>query len=135
MGRKVFFSAILAGALFSYSRLPSWGGEVNPGGSLYLKHCASCHGPDGRGKGPVSPYLKVKMPDLTALKKSNKGVFPLARVMSAIDGTRPVPGHGDASMPVWGEVFREELKEKKYTELTSLLKTKAIAEYIATLQR
>jgi len=33
------------------------------------------------------------------------------------------------------EVFREELKEEKYRELTSLLKTKAIAEYIAALQR
>jgi hypothetical protein len=38
-------------------------------------------------------------------------------------------------MPVWGEVFREEFKEEKYRELTTLLKTKTIAEFIATLQR
>jgi hypothetical protein len=38
-------------------------------------------------------------------------------------------------MPVWGEVFKEELKEEKYRELTTLLRTKVIAEYISTLQR
>ena len=37
-------------------------------------------------------------------------------------------------MPVWGEVFLTD-KEKKYPELTTLLKAKFIAEYVATLQR
>jgi len=38
-------------------------------------------------------------------------------------------------MPVWGEVFRDKLEGQKYPELTTLLKAKLIAEYIATLQR
>jgi mono/diheme cytochrome c family protein len=73
--------------------------------ALYLKYCGSCHGADGKGRGPVSSDLKVKVPDLTTLSKNNKGVYPLPRVMSAIDGTRKVRGHGDPAMPVWGEVF------------------------------
>jgi hypothetical protein len=55
--------------------------------------------------------------------------------MAAIDGSRTVRAHGDRQMPVWGEAFRTELEEKKYTELTALLKAKVIAEYLATLQR
>jgi hypothetical protein len=72
---------------------------------------------------------------MTTLSKNNKGVYPLPRVMSAIDGTRKVRGHGDPAMPVWGEVFKEELKGGKYAELTTLRKTQAIADYIARLQR
>jgi len=83
----------------------------------------------------VSPFLKIKIPDLTLLKKNNKGVFPLARVMASMDGSRAVRGHGDAAMPVWGEVFRKEVESEKYPELTALLKNKIIAEYLSTLQR
>ncbi len=105
------------------------------GEALYLKYCGSCHGADGKGRGPVSSDLKVKVPDLTTLAKNNKGVYPVPRVMSSIDGTRKVRGHGDPAMPVWGEVFKEELKGEKYSELTTLRKTQAIADYIAKLQR
>jgi hypothetical protein len=38
-------------------------------------------------------------------------------------------------MPVWGEVFSAERDKKKYPELTTLLKAKIIAEYVATLQQ
>ena len=55
--------------------------------------------------------------------------------MATIDGRRTVKGHGERDMPVWGEVFLTEKEKKKYPELTSLLKAKIIAEYVATLQR
>jgi len=87
------------------------------------------------GDGFVSPFLKIELPDLSLLKKNNKGVFPFSGVMASIDGSRVVRGHGDPAMPVWGEVFRKELEPQKYHELTFLLKVKIIAEYISTLQR
>jgi hypothetical protein len=55
--------------------------------------------------------------------------------MSSIDGSRAVRAHGDREMPIWGEVFRKEAEAGRFTELTSLLKARAIAEYVATLQR
>ena len=100
----------------------------------YLQYCASCHGKDGKGGGTVSRDLKVRVPDLTVLAKKNKGVYPLDQVMAAIDGRRAIRGHGDRNMPVWGETFQSESEGKKYPELTTLLKSKIIAEYIATLQ-
>ena len=109
--------------------------EEDGGEALYRKYCSSCHGSDGKGRGPVSSDLKVKVPDLTTLSKNNKGMFPLRRVMAAIDGTRKVRGHGDPAMPVWGEVFKEEHKGDKYTELTGLRHTQVITDYIAKLQR
>jgi mono/diheme cytochrome c family protein len=107
----------------------------NGGKEMYLKYCASCHGSEGRGDGPVSRDLKVKVPNLTLLRGNNKGAYPLDRVMSSIDGSRTVRAHGTRNMPVWGEVFRQEYEKEKYTELTSLLKAKLIAEYVDTLQK
>ena len=109
--------------------------ETDSGKQLYMQYCSSCHGMEGRGNGPVTPYLKIKVPDLTLLKKNNKGIYPVSKVMSAIDGSRAVRAHGDREMPVWGEIFRKETEGAKYGELTALLKGKLIAEYVATLQR
>jgi len=116
-----------------YSGAPA--AETDAGKQLYLQYCGSCHGADGKGNGPVAKQLKIKATDLTQLRKKHKGVFPLDDVMATIDGRRIVKGHGERDMPVWGEVFLTETEKKKYPELTSLLKAKIIAEYVATLQR
>ena len=118
-------------ALYSGARAA----ETDAGKQIYLQYCASCHGADGKGSGPVAKQLKIKATDLTLLRKKHKGIFPLDDVMATIDGRRIVKGHGERDMPVWGEVFLTEKEKKKYPELTSLLKAKIIAEYLATLQR
>ncbi|HEX9146004.1 MAG TPA: cytochrome c [Candidatus Binatia bacterium] len=112
-----------------------WSAEADQGEVLYIQYCSSCHGKDGRGGGSVSPYLKLKIPDLSLLKKNHKGIYPLDDVMAAIDGRRSVRAHGDRQMPVWGEVFHKDVEKQKYSELTSLLRAKMIAEYVAQLQR
>ena len=109
--------------------------EVDAGQELYMQYCGSCHGEDGRGSGPVSAYLKIKVPDLTLLRKNNRGIYPMDQVMSAIDGRRTVRAHGDHKMPFWGEIFRKETEGGKYAELQALLKAKLIAEYIANIQQ
>jgi hypothetical protein len=38
-------------------------------------------------------------------------------------------------MPVWGESFSREVKDPKSAEATTSVKVRAIAEYIATIQR
>lgn len=35
------------------------------GATIYRDFCASCHGPYGRGDGPIAPELKEKLPDFT----------------------------------------------------------------------
>ena len=134
MARR-FLSWGVAAILMFVSLVESFGAEPNGAKEMYLKYCGSCHGNGGKGDGPVSRDLKIKVPDLTLLRSKNKGIYPTNRVMSSIDGSRTVRAHGDRTMPVWGEVFREEHETQKYTELTSLLKAKLIAEYLATLQK
>ncbi|HWO42525.1 MAG TPA: cytochrome c [Candidatus Eisenbacteria bacterium] len=133
MRAKLTLLAMIA-AVF-YCTATAGAGGADGGQKLYLQHCASCHGKDGKGSGPVSPHLKVKVPDLTLLKNNNNGRYPLDYVVSTIDGRRSVRAHGDREMPVWGEIFSQELEKEKYKELTTLLKAKVIAEYVGTLQR
>jgi Cytochrome C oxidase, cbb3-type, subunit III len=113
--------------------IPVWSADADTGRNFYRQYCASCHGQEGRGNGPVSRYLTVKVPDLTLLKQTHHGIYPLDQVMSVIDGRRIVRAHGNREMPVWGEIFKRE--EEKYPERTTLLKAKIIAEYVGTLQR
>ena len=75
------------------------------GKAEFQSSCASCHGVDGKGKGPIGELLKVPPPDLTGLAKANNGVFPTDAVYEAIYGSRVISAHGNREMPIWGERF------------------------------
>ena len=49
--------------------------DFDAGKSEYQSSCETCHGADGKGKGPLSTQLKVPPADLTVLAKKNNGVF------------------------------------------------------------
>lgn len=78
------------------------------GRDLFDFYCASCHGKDGKGNGPVASALKVPPPDLTLLARRNGGTFPAERVKAFVtnDGDGLASAHGTSDMPVWGPVFR-----------------------------
>jgi len=78
------------------------------GRDLFEFYCATCHGGDGKGKGPVTPVLKIPPPDLTELAQRNGGSFPSQRVETFITygGDVLTPSHGSSDMPVWGPIFR-----------------------------
>lgn len=80
----------------------------NIGKQEYESHCAVCHGPHAKGNGPLASILKKKVPDLTLLKRHNKGIFPVQRVYDIIDGTKPIAGHGTRDMPAWGVQFMKQ---------------------------
>lgn len=77
----------------------------------YMNSCASCHGADGKGAGPVASALSINIPKpLTGLSAANDGDFPMLQVIQIIDGRSGVRGHGTASgMPVWGAVYKAPL--------------------------
>lgn len=79
--------------------------DLDMGRSEFQSSCASCHGADARGKGPVSNQLKIPPPDLTMLAKNNNGVFPTNAVYETVEGLKTIPAHGTREMPIWGERF------------------------------
>lgn len=105
------------------------------GAQLYRQFCASCHGADGRGSGPVAPALRKPATDLTTLAERAGGHFDEGEVMAIIDGYRMVATHGPREMPVWGAIFDEELKGQPYAAYTVLLRSKVLAQYLGSIQR
>ena len=77
------------------------------GADLYRAYCASCHGKDGKGDGPVAAALKATVPDLTMIAKNHGGKFPTARVQRIIEGQGMIASHGSREMPVWGPIFSQ----------------------------
>jgi mono/diheme cytochrome c family protein len=100
----------------------------------FLNYCASCHGSDAKGKGPVADWLKRKPANLTQLEKQNNGTFPYDRVYKVFDGSYAVEQHGTSEMPVWGYEFIVE--EKAAEDRRAVVKKKVldIILYIQSLQ-
>jgi len=79
--------------------------SVAAGRQIFMTYCASCHGPEGHGGGPVAAQLRHDVPDLTQFAARNGNVFPSVRIQQIIDG-RGIASHGTREMPVWGNAFQ-----------------------------
>lgn len=90
--------------------------DFDIGKSEFQASCASCHGADARGKGPVSGQLKTAPADLTMLAKNNNGVFPTNTIYEVIDGMKTIPAHGTREMPIWGERFNPIINLPHYVD-------------------
>lgn len=104
--------------------------ERNPAGAeLYHRYCASCHGPNGAGDGPVAKWIDPRPADLT------QSALDLPGLVERIDGRREVGPHGPSEMPIWADVFNEQLiEEPKKREITRW-RVQAIAEHVHSLRR
>ena len=78
--------------------------DVEAGGDLFMQYCATCHGVDAKGGGPMNSVLVIQPTDLTQLAAENDGVFPRVRAISRIDGRDPLVSHG-SPMPIYGQFF------------------------------
>ncbi|MEZ4280790.1 MAG: cytochrome c [Myxococcota bacterium] len=108
--------------------------EAPTGKNLYLQHCASCHGESGDGSGPLAASLVTPPSDLRKIAARNGGRFDESDVMAYIDGRKNVAAHGPRAMPVWGAVFQEENRPEHYPAYTSLLHSRALTDYLRTIQ-
>lgn len=101
--------------------------EQDIGELEYTSFCATCHGNDGKGKGPKANQLSATPTNLTLLSKVNGGSFPETAVYNIIDGRRVGDFHGQ-EMPIWGEHFmeiggNEEVVDERISNLIEYLKS------------
>lgn len=117
-------------------------GRFDTGKLEYEAKCMVCHGRLGKGDGPYSQLLKKPATDLTRLKASNGGVFPVQRVMASIDGSELIKAHGEREMPIWGSVYASEkleaaeyFRDVPYTQQTYVRsRLLALVDYLDRLQ-
>ena len=107
--------------------------DVENGSALYQRHCATCHGLDASGDGPMAPALVIQPPDLTALAANNGGVFPTLRAVMRIDGRDPLVSHG-SPMPVFGAFFQGNDTALKAASGQPIMTSRLTADLIAFLE-
>ncbi len=105
--------------------------DVASGKHTYREYCASCHGEDGKGMGPVASELKTAPSDLTTLTKRHAGKFPEDYVAEIVRLGKPIQAHGSSEMPVWGPIFNTR---DKFNEVAVRRRIKNLCAYLATLQ-
>ncbi len=134
-------SLVLSGAFLLIAAVWSAGGSVDEtqlpptympsGEQMYKQYCATCHGIDAKGDGPLAPLLKTPPPDLTTLARRHLGKFPYDYVANVLEFGPGVTAHGSSDMPTWGPIFRYFDKQN---ERIVKQRIRNLCNYLASLQ-
>lgn len=108
-------------------------GDAERGEETFQRYCASCHGLEATGHGPMVTVLTIPPPDLTGLSARNAGSFPMTRVVTRIDGRDPLVSHG-SPMPVYGDFFEGQDVMLSSESGQPIATSEPIADLIAYLQ-
>lgn len=115
--------------------------KIKSGKAEFEATCAVCHGNDGKGHGPFSSFMTKRVPDLTAISKTNGGEFPFLRVYEILNGPGQIPGHDIRDMPVWGDYYKDHAAKDlgpfyNYSDVVTYVTTKTLSllAYVGTLQ-
>ena len=103
------------------------------GAAIYRTYCATCHGTEARGDGPMAGALLVPPADLATMTERYGGSFPIERVVARIDGRDPLVSHG-SSMPVYGDFFEGRDVALKTQSGQPILTSAPIVDLVAYLQ-
>lgn len=128
----------IAGIVLAGAALPALAQEIDKdtkkGAELYRVHCATCHGSEATGHGPMASVLVIQPTDLTTLTEANGGSFPIERVVKRIDGRDPLASHG-SPMPVYGYFFEEGAsKAVKIPNGQPIMTSEPVVELLAYLE-
>ncbi len=137
MDRRVALGIALAAMLAGKVRAEAGADPVlaDMGATQYAAYCASCHGIDARGDGPVAGALRTPPADLTRIAARRGGVFPSSEIARFIDGRFGVAAHGPREMPVWGQRFSEEIPEAGVGDEVARGRVVTLVEYLKSIQR
>jgi mono/diheme cytochrome c family protein len=105
------------------------------GSETFHRFCASCHGAEGYGNGPVAAGLPIPVPNLTLLSERHGGDFRALALRRIVDGRDAVIYHGTRFMPVWGYEFwvEEGADEAAQARVETIIAN--LIDYIESIQQ
>ena len=112
---------------------PALAQDAERGEALFGLHCASCHGREAQGNGPMASVLTVQPSNLRTLTQRYDGVFPVERVVTRIDGRDPLVSHG-SDMPVYGWFFEGQDVTAKTASGQPILTSQPVIDLMAWLE-
>jgi mono/diheme cytochrome c family protein len=136
--RYALLCGALAFALWGAHAAPATIGDealpsnyIPSGAAMFRQYCATCHGADAMGDGPLAISLKTPPANLTTLAKRHGGKFPTSYVTDIIRFGPGSSGHGSSDMPAWGPIFRYF---NKNDERAVQQRIKNLCDYLASVQ-
>jgi mono/diheme cytochrome c family protein len=123
---SLIFGLVLAG-------MPVVAQDAQEGEGLFMTYCATCHGLDATGGGPMAEMLATQPPDLTAISLGNNGVFPTERIVFRIDGRDSLTAHG-GPMPLFGGFFEGTGASVKAPDGQPVLTSVPVADLVVWLE-
>jgi len=102
--RWVLLSAAVLGLATWIQPSAETGGDALKGKPIYEKHCLICHGPQGRGDGPMGKSLSPPAANFSSPESMNKSDAQLLKVIRE--------GHPDTAMTSWkGSLSDQEFQD------------------------
>lgn len=136
MGTPISLGVIVIAALVSFAVASADDiHKTATAAHLYQVSCSGCHGREACGDGPVSPFLTVKVPDLTRISARRGGVFPEDEIFRVIDGQADLRSHGPRHMPVWGYEFFGDGPDDGAAHRQASDMVQRLVEYLRSIQR
>ena len=128
----VLAAVVVASAAPAAAKAEDLSAYSGPG--LYRAYCASCHGAEGHGDGPVASSLRGEVPDLTQIAHRQGGRFPADQLRRIIDGRTTLPPHGPRDMPVWGQAFRAASADNPQGAMQADRLIELLVQYLRSIQ-
>jgi mono/diheme cytochrome c family protein len=126
---------VVALASSGFSRRLSDEQAIVRGRQLYVRYCASCHGSEADGRGPVARDLKASPADLRYLGERYGMPLPTGTIARFIDGRQDVTAHGPRAMPVWGRRFYDAWTAHQAGEEDMDTQIREIVRYLNAIQQ
>jgi mono/diheme cytochrome c family protein len=106
--------------------------QKTTGREVFRTYCATCHGAEGHGDGPLASSMVRKPSNLVEIAQRNGGQFPTDMVFRTIDGRHPLKGHGGPDMPVWGDVFSKSREAGDEERVKGVIQS--LVDYLDSIQ-
>lgn len=103
-GRAALGSLVIIAACLGGTPAEAAPGDAAKGKVIYDKHCAACHGPQGRGDGPTGKVLVPPAADFTSAASRKKSD---AQLLAIIENGKP-----PTAMTAWkGQLAAQEIQD------------------------
>jgi mono/diheme cytochrome c family protein len=103
-----------AGLLWSSSALAAAPADIEQGRAVYERHCADCHGPEGRGDGKLATSLSPRPGNLVSAQTSAKSDQDLLKIIAN--------GRPRTAMTGWNGRLSEDEQRAVLAYIRSLVK-------------
>jgi len=106
----MLFGALALGFVIGIQAAAEPGGDASKGKPIYEKNCLLCHGPQGRGDGPMGRSLSPPATNFSSPESMHKTDAELLKVIHE--------GHSDTAMAAW----KGSLSEQDFQDLLAYVR-------------